>query len=359
MTFKLSKEDLQSFHRIDRHIFARLVFRLGRDISLVMRVMALWLWLEEVGYPSVILALRDMPDDMIIEFFHEAITILRVLQSEVQPFLPSSVAIPKTFNLMGQQVSLTLLHEQRAFALNGISHTISEVCALAFGDDVPNADTAIVPSFPVPDLLPEPPLPPFTGGKIHIPMLPSIPHAFHPAWHPVAPFRGFLPIVFQPLPYVPPPPPPFMHNVPWALTPQHYEMGESSHPFQEQRPAIEPPPQEMTGLLRQQPQFEVGESSNAQVQIVPTEPTQERTMFVTFSRGFPVSELELSTYLARTYGDVVEAIYLAETLPGVQPLWARVVFRSSSTVEQILKGEEKVRFVIKGKHVWTRRWVQN
>ncbi|KAI3934836.1 hypothetical protein MKW92_035039, partial [Papaver armeniacum] len=40
-----------------------------------------------------------------------------------------------------------------------------------------------------------------------------------------------------------------------------------------------------------------------------------------------------------------------------QSLWARIVFASPTTVEKILGGETKARFIINRKHVWARIFV--
>ncbi|RZC60985.1 hypothetical protein C5167_022741 [Papaver somniferum] len=81
---------------------------------------------------------------------------------------------------------------------------------------------------------------------------------------------------------------------------------------------------------------------------------EKRTMFVTFSQGFPTSDQELIEYFVGLYGNCVERVHLQEKK---QPLHARVVFSSSSTIKKFLGGQEKVKFTINGKQLCARRYL--
>ncbi|KAL7194001.1 hypothetical protein ACSBR2_025610 [Camellia fascicularis] len=83
----------------------------------------------------------------------------------------------------------------------------------------------------------------------------------------------------------------------------------------------------------------------------------ERTMFVTFSKGYPVAEREIREFFTRIYGDCIESLYMQEVQPGEQSLFARIVFYLPCSIELILNGVEKVKFTINGKHVWMRKFV--
>ncbi|KAL5564515.1 hypothetical protein UlMin_027679 [Ulmus minor] len=84
----------------------------------------------------------------------------------------------------------------------------------------------------------------------------------------------------------------------------------------------------------------------------------DRTMFVTFSKGYPVSEWELENFLTVNYGNCLESIHMQEVGKNEQSLFARIVFVSPTTIEKILDGSVKVKFAINGKHVWMRKFVQ-
>ncbi|MED6192979.1 hypothetical protein PIB30_014967 [Stylosanthes scabra] len=87
-------------------------------------------------------------------------------------------------------------------------------------------------------------------------------------------------------------------------------------------------------------------------------PAEQRTMFVTFSKGYKVEEREVREFLTMAYGDCIEALYMQEVQhPNEQSLFARVVFRKASTIDVMLKGASKVKFTINGKHVCARKFV--
>ncbi|KAL3830037.1 hypothetical protein ACJIZ3_018839 [Penstemon smallii] len=72
----------------------------------------------------------------------------------------------------------------------------------------------------------------------------------------------------------------------------------------------------------------------------------DRTMFVTFSKGYPVSENEC-----------IESFHMQEVRPDEQALYAKIVFMNPSFIEIILRGVNKAKFSINGKHVWMRKFV--
>ncbi|OMO91801.1 hypothetical protein COLO4_18099 [Corchorus olitorius] len=86
-------------------------------------------------------------------------------------------------------------------------------------------------------------------------------------------------------------------------------------------------------------------------------PPDDRTMFVTFSKGYPVYEWEVREFFGRAYGDCIESLHMQEVQPNQQSLFARIVFHSVSSIEMILNGMSKVKFTINGKHVWARKFV--
>jgi hypothetical protein len=45
-------------------------------------------------------------------------------------------------------------------------------------------------------------------------------------------------------------------------------------------------------------------------------------------------------------------------VPSQQPLYARLVVRSASSIPVVLDGKSKAKFTINGKHVWARKYVR-
>ncbi|KAF2318605.1 hypothetical protein GH714_009323 [Hevea brasiliensis] len=88
-------------------------------------------------------------------------------------------------------------------------------------------------------------------------------------------------------------------------------------------------------------------------------PVDDRTIFLTFSKGYPISEDEIRDFFTRKYGDCIDAIRMQEVLGDHgQPLYARLVVLSPSIIGVILEGKNKAKFSINGKHVWARKYVR-
>ncbi|KAL8152044.1 hypothetical protein V2J09_021852 [Rumex salicifolius] len=78
----------------------------------------------------------------------------------------------------------------------------------------------------------------------------------------------------------------------------------------------------------------------------------DRSIFITFSIGYPLSENQISTFFTRKYGECIEKIYLhyGDT-HSYHPLFGRVVFNKRSTPLVILGGGKQVHFTIEGKNL--------
>uniref|UniRef100_A0A0E0EA30 RRM domain-containing protein n=1 Tax=Oryza meridionalis TaxID=40149 RepID=A0A0E0EA30_9ORYZ len=85
-------------------------------------------------------------------------------------------------------------------------------------------------------------------------------------------------------------------------------------------------------------------------------PNDERTLFVTFSNGYPLSKDELYDFFMRHYGDI-EDITIEEPPEPRPPLFAQVTFYSQLTLLRVLDGNKRVKFMTRGKHLWARQFV--
>nr|TKV90227.1 hypothetical protein SEVIR_9G015100v2 [Setaria viridis] len=85
-------------------------------------------------------------------------------------------------------------------------------------------------------------------------------------------------------------------------------------------------------------------------------PQDDRTLFVTFSIGYPLTKKEVYNFFMSNFGDV-ESLSIEEPVELRPPQYAVVIFGSLETVLLILSGKEKVKFVIGGKHLWARKYV--
>nr|DAD29293.1 TPA_asm: hypothetical protein HUJ06_030761 [Nelumbo nucifera] len=129
-------EELRSFHSIDRELYSRLVIKLRRDISTSMQVIALWMWLEDVGYPNIIHKMLSLPDSLVKALADEALICLNCITSDSSPPPPTNNCIPCTLGLMKQDISLQFFHDNRLSAIRGITKKLNNVCLRTFADIV-------------------------------------------------------------------------------------------------------------------------------------------------------------------------------------------------------------------------------
>ncbi|KAK6248783.1 hypothetical protein QUC31_020348 [Theobroma cacao] len=271
----VSQEEFNAFHTIDRKLYTLLVINLWRDPVESMQVIALWLWLERVGFKNVVQKILSLPYILTNELADEAVTCLDVINNDQLASLSEGNDIPLMQSLIDRDLSLQFFNKHRLIATQGIARIVNEVCIRALRDIMQHA---------------------------------------------------------------------IERNATRSLADSQKVMSHSL-----QQPTVQ------SGL----PQ--VGFGPGADVELPWTQesevPPDDRTMFVTFSKGYPVHEWEVREFFTRAYGDCIESLHMQEVPPDEQSLFARIVFRSESAIEIILSGMSKAKFTINGKHVWARKFV--
>ncbi|CDY67562.1 BnaA10g29910D [Brassica napus] len=83
-----------------------------------------------------------------------------------------------------------------------------------------------------------------------------------------------------------------------------------------------------------------------------------RTIFLTFSRGYPIAKAEVYAYFTRRFGGIVEAIRMGGAEVNEQTLYATMELSSASRVPDILiEGVYMTKYIINGKHAWARKFI--
>ncbi|GLT43622.1 hypothetical protein SLA2020_175600 [Shorea laevis] len=271
----ITLEELHTFHAIDRDIFSRLVLTFQRDIAESLLVMATWLWLEDRGYPNIIVKMVRLSDPLVDALADEAASCLSVLGS-TNPSIPPNGGLPLHARVMEKEITLHVFNQNKFTAISGIKNFLNTVCARIFTDilqRVLGSPSQVIPNSPL--------------------NVPGFPH----------PLFGAVAIM------------------PRAI----------SNDF---------PPGGLWGWHS---------TNNA------TE--DDRTMFLTFSRGFPVTEDEVRELFTKMYGECVQSVQMQENASSNgQPLFAKLVLLSIITVDQILCGRRITKFRINGKHIWARKY---
>ncbi|XP_062155305.1 uncharacterized protein LOC133863379 [Alnus glutinosa] len=310
----VSQEEFNMFHTIDRTLFTRLVFNLFRDPAEATQVMALWLWLEMVGeeIDMVYSKILSLPDALLNALVDESVMALACIESDKFPFAYDSAdnILPLIQSLTKSGVSLRFFHDNRTGIIRGVTRIINEVCVRAFEDIVKLAQgTEEIVNFPV-----------NFSGPLMNPLLQAAWYSnpgvgVHPPHH-----AGALK-VFDP-----------------------YDLSVQRHILNTE-----------IGEVLSRLKLSAGDHDQEEKEV----PPDDRTIFLTFSKGYPISQNELKDFFTRKFGDVVEAIYMQEVLlPEEQPLYARLIVRLASSIEVVLEGRSRAKFSINGKHVWARKFVR-
>ncbi|XP_010495181.1 PREDICTED: uncharacterized protein LOC104772243 [Camelina sativa] len=107
-------------------------------------------------------------------------------------------------------------------------------------------------------------------------------------------------------------------------------------------------------------QQETARTSNVGAIISEDEQSREdvRTVFLTFSRGYPITEAEVHAYFTRTFGEIIEAIIMPAGEGNEQALYAKMVLHSAAMIPEIASDAvTRTKYIINGKHVWARKYI--
>lgn len=278
----VSQEDFKLFHTIDRKLYTLLVINLWRDPAETMQIMALWLWLERIGFRNLIKKMLALPYILVNELADEAVICLNCIRNGL---IPSSSSDSNDIHLLKcfvqKEISLQFFNENREKAAEALMKILNDVCLRALADIMQqaiernNAVTQINPADQT--------------------------------------------------------------QVDFSASSSIHQPAGTSHQL---------------GIAGSNV---VTQSWNANAEYVV--PQDDRTMFVTFSKGYPVHEWEVREFFNRTYGNCIESLQMQQVEPNEQSLFARIVFHSASIIDVVLNGMARVKFTINGKHVWMRKFV--
>ncbi|GMI84319.1 hypothetical protein like AT1G49290 [Hibiscus trionum] len=271
----VSDQEFGMFHNIDRTLYGLLVMDLWRDPVEALQFVALWLWLERVGFRRVVKKILSLPRVLINELADEAFVCLNIIHNDQVSVPALANDVHSMQNLIHGDLCLRFFAEHRLVATRGLARILNEVCMRVL--------------------------------------------------------RDIMQVAIE-------------RNVAQSLA----DHARQQHQVQGQPPVA----QQVVGYGHGP--VDVGLPSTRTNEIVPPD---DRTMFVTFSKGYPVYEWEVRDFFTKIYGDCIESLHMQEVMLNEQSLFARIVCRSSAAIDMILNGCGKVKFNINGKHVWARKFV--
>ncbi|KAF9602672.1 hypothetical protein IFM89_030560 [Coptis chinensis] len=304
---------LISFHRIERELFNRLVQQLRKQPPLVKAVIAFWLCLEELGYFELIVRLSEQADDRILEIaYNETVVCLNcILPHPRQP--DGNYAIPVLAGFLQDQdepaIDMMFFRYNREVIYDGVNRILTTICDIIFEDSVVRQgihDQNIATNQVVRHI----------GENGSSNQGETSGHSNQASAN------------YQIVPY---------NNGEVSR-----DAGETSARF---RQASGSSSATLNPLAT--PYNAGGDGARA--------PRSQRTMFLTFSHGYPLTREEIYRYFTMHWGDVVEDVVIQQSLESyATPVYARLVLRNSSIIPLILNGVQTAKFYVNGKHLWAR-----
>ena len=85
---EITDDQFNAFHSMERQLYSRLIFDLGRDPEQSMQVMGFWMWLELVicDKMDLVIHLLKLPIAVLNEVADESVVCLKCIGSEILPF---------------------------------------------------------------------------------------------------------------------------------------------------------------------------------------------------------------------------------------------------------------------------------
>ncbi|XP_009147908.1 uncharacterized protein LOC103871416 [Brassica rapa] len=375
----VTREEYYAFHKIDRTLFSRLVFDLNRDTNQTSQVIAFLFLLEQIEYARNLTPfLVELSDAFIDAVANEVDVCLSILHNLDYSTLfvannDDGSVIPLLLRLTGGRLTLRYVHQHRETLLLGVIKNMNDICSRAFDDLCVKGEMykeQLLAALEREKVIEE-------MSNIRLSVQQESPNRFNVPQgistplrvQQQTPIRLSVPQGIRNRQSV-------QQRIPTRQSVQHQSPIRSS--VQQGIPARQSA-QHQTPMRFQQVTSSVQqESTPAPTTTLPVEEetnktvaeeaeseevvvlADDRTVFLTFSKGYPISESEVMVYFTRIFGEVIETILMQEVEENEQPLFARMVLKMecASKMDDIVGPGNKRKFTIDGKHVWARKYVR-
>ncbi|XP_020549517.1 uncharacterized protein LOC105161926 isoform X2 [Sesamum indicum] len=329
---QVTLDEFKLFYGLDRELYIILVRDLCRNPSECLQIMGLWLWLERGGICNVISKILSLTPYMINGLADEALTCLSLINNQF-PVSSEAADIPLTHSLVKTGISLQYFLENRRTVFHEVQSLVSDVYIPALSDIM---EIARHGGFGESS----------TQNEVNTPIAASVPSASQ---------TRVLPSTANQTTATP------SSANQTVATPSSANQTSAIPSSANQTPVI-PSSANQTRSLSSLVDSLVRSLSNLSIEGETRSrgnenPKYARTMFATFSKGYPVSETEVRQFFTRMFGNCIESFHMQEVGPDEQALYARIVFHRPSFIQVILNGDTKAKFTINGKHVWMRQFI--
>ncbi|KAJ0458466.1 hypothetical protein HanIR_Chr15g0785431 [Helianthus annuus] len=332
----ITREDYCLFYKKDRTLFTILLVILHREVVQSIHVMGFLLWLEREGYTSKNLVetiVNSLTPDLIDRVANEVVTCLKFLETKSKNLVLEGSSRSYDISLLQcfldrKCIRLEDLYRDRHLIFDEVSRIANEVSNRAFDDILERFIRCGEP------LVVHTPQEVNIGGGVG---------GFRYVG-PVVPFPSYDITKYAG----------FHHQQQTQMAANeedahHHALITLEMYLRKQRNLV------LNRLCARAHSPSVVHDSKEEI------PQENRTIFLTFSKGYPISEQEVRDYFTRMFGDFIETIFMQPVEADNQPLFARIVARSPSMVSAVVDrdgSDGKSKYYINGKHVWARKYVK-
>lgn len=232
--------EMAIFYAQERSFFHRLVRDLGQEKEHMRWVIALWLWLEADGHDNFMRRAAALPGPVVLRFVDEALACLARLAG--REIAGAGTLLPCTNALLNKPIdSVTYFDEHRDKIMPGVKLLYKTVCRVVLDDACASDDAVLFPRSSTAAMRRALGTPEFAGST--------------------------------PVPQTP-------------TTPRFAELNAIATPRFSQLNAMAPPWSPVRGAQQQQ----------HQQMIVDRLPEEFRSLFITFSRGYPIDKDDIKEF---------------------------------------------------------------
>ncbi|KAL0426789.1 UNVERIFIED_CONTAM: hypothetical protein Slati_2853700 [Sesamum latifolium] len=340
---EVTLDEFKLFYGLDRELYIILVRDLCRNPSECLQIMGLWLWLERGGICNVISKILSLTPYIINGLADEALTCLSLINNQF-PVSSEAADIPLTHSLVKTEISLQYFLENRRTVFHEVQSLVSDVYIPALSDIM---EIARHGGFGESS----------TQNQVHTPIAASVPSASQTRAMPSTATNQMTAIPSSAKQTTATP---SSANQMTATSSSANLMTATSSSANQM--TATPSSANQTRSLSSLVESLVRSLSNLSIEGETRprgneNPKYARTMFATFSKGYPVTETEVRQFFTRMFGNCIESFHMQEVGPDEQALYARIVFHRPSFIQVILNGDTKAKFTINGKHVWMRQFI--
>lgn len=131
----ISDEDFILFHTIDRKLFSMLICKLGRNVDESMHVVAFLIWLEKIRYShNAVFKVIAWPLHLVYQLANEVAAFLMCLKNT--DLGKEYINLSLLRKLCSRHINLVQFHEKRITILESVNKIVAEDCMRAFKDIV-------------------------------------------------------------------------------------------------------------------------------------------------------------------------------------------------------------------------------